>query len=101
VDILAHPGLITPEVARVAAESGVLLEITARKGHSLTNGHVAKLAEAAGAKLVFGLDAHGPGDILSEAMRDAVLRGAALTDEQLRMAAFDAPAMLRKRVGLS
>ncbi len=101
VDILAHPGLITPEVARVATESGVLLEITARKGHSLTNGHVAKLADAAGASLILGLDAHGPGDILSAAMRDAVLRGAGLTDEQLQMAAVDAPAMLRKRVGLS
>ena len=34
-DILAHPGLITEEDARLAAERGVLLEISARKGHCL------------------------------------------------------------------
>lgn len=101
VDILAHPGLITPEVARIASETGVLLEITARKGHSLTNGHVARLAEREGARVIFGLDAHGPGDILSAAMRDAVLRGAGLTEEQCRVAALDAPEWLRRKVGLA
>jgi histidinol phosphatase-like PHP family hydrolase len=100
VDILAHPGLITEEVARLAREHDVLLEITARKGHSLTNGHVAKLAKAEGAKVIYGLDAHGPGDILSEAMRDAVLRGAGMTDDQIRMAAIEAPMQLRERAGL-
>lgn len=100
VDILAHPGLITPEVARLAAENDVFLEITTRKGHCLTNGHVARLAEHHGARLIFGLDAHSPGDIASVALRDATLRGAALSDEQIRMAATDAPRMLRKRVGL-
>lgn len=54
VDILAHPGLITPKEVEAAKERGVLLEITTRKGHSLTNGHVAKLAMAAGAKLEIG-----------------------------------------------
>ena len=43
VDILAHPGLITPEEATLAAERGVALEITTRAGHSLTNGHVAAM----------------------------------------------------------
>ena len=44
VDILAHPGLITEEDARAAAENDVCLEITARNGHNRTNGHVSKLA---------------------------------------------------------
>src|SRR5512140_768862 len=52
VDILAHPGLITPEEALLAAKNGVYLEITTRKGHSLSNGHVARMAEAVGARLV-------------------------------------------------
>ena len=39
-DILAHPGNITEEDARLAAEKGVYLEITARAGHSETNQHV-------------------------------------------------------------
>ena len=43
-DVLAHPGLIAEEEAKLAAEKGVLLEITARKGHCRTNGHVAAVA---------------------------------------------------------
>ena len=36
VDILAHPGLITEEEVKLAAEKGVALEITTRGGHSYT-----------------------------------------------------------------
>ncbi|MFH2145937.1 MAG: histidinol phosphate phosphatase domain-containing protein, partial [Candidatus Omnitrophota bacterium] len=35
VNILAHPGLITLEDAKLAAEKGVFLEISGRKGHCL------------------------------------------------------------------
>ncbi len=49
VDILAHPGLIGYDQARIAAENGVYLEVSARKGHSFTNGHVVKVAKKAGA----------------------------------------------------
>jgi histidinol phosphatase-like PHP family hydrolase len=49
VDILAHPGFISREEAEVAVANDVFLELTGRKGHSLTNGYVAKLAEETGA----------------------------------------------------
>ncbi|MGZ4856822.1 MAG: histidinol phosphate phosphatase domain-containing protein, partial [Methanobacteriaceae archaeon] len=49
VDVLAHPGLITVEEGEVARENGVALEISARKGHSLGNGHVVKVAREVGA----------------------------------------------------
>lgn len=78
VDILAHPGLITFEDARMAADRGVFLEISSRKGHSFTNGHVAKLARDAGAKLVLDSDTHAPGDILGEALARKVVQGAGL-----------------------
>ena len=38
VDLLAHPGLLTPEEADLAARHGVFLELTARGGHALGNG---------------------------------------------------------------
>jgi histidinol phosphatase-like PHP family hydrolase len=85
-DVLAHPGLLTPEEAALAAEKGVCLEITTRKGHSLTNGHVAGLARAAGAKLVINNDAHAPGDLISAEMRQRVALGAGLTPEEYRQA---------------
>jgi len=48
VDILAHPGFITPEDVDLARDNSVCLEITARSGHNITNGHVARLARAGG-----------------------------------------------------
>ena len=82
-DVLAHPGLIDPEDVALAAERGVMLEISGRKGHSLTNGHVARLAVQHGAGLVFGSDGHGPGDYPSRQEAEAIARGAGLTDEQI------------------
>lgn len=81
VDILAHPGFITLAEARLAAQKGVLLELSARKGHSLSNGHVAKMAQAAGAGLAVNADAHGPGDFLSAKVAEIVALGAGLSPE--------------------
>ena len=78
VDLLAHPGLITREDARMAAERGIYLEISSRKGHSYTNGHVASLARETGAKLVMDSDTHSPGDIIGEALARKVVQGAGL-----------------------
>ena len=48
VDILAHPGLLTLEEAARARERGVFLELSARKGHALANGHVAPAGPGSG-----------------------------------------------------
>ena len=82
VDILSHPGFITDEEVRLATERGVFLEITGRKGHSLSNGHVAALAVKHGAKLVVNADAHGPGDFLTARMAEVVALGAGLSTER-------------------
>jgi histidinol phosphatase-like PHP family hydrolase len=82
-DVLAHPGLMAEEDAALAAERGVMLEISGRKGHSLTNGHVARVALAAGAGLTFGSDGHAPGDYPSREQAERIARGAGLTDEQV------------------
>jgi histidinol phosphatase-like PHP family hydrolase len=79
VDILAHPGLITKEEAELASKNGVHLEITARKGHSLSNGHVAWRAGEAGAKLVIDTDAHEPGDLITDEFARNILLGAGLS----------------------
>ena len=82
IDILAHPGLIDPADVELAARRGVSLEISARKGHSLTNGHVAKLAAEIGARLVLNSDAHEPSDLITEELAWAVARGAGLSADQ-------------------
>jgi histidinol phosphatase-like PHP family hydrolase len=87
IDILAHPGLILEEDVSLAAEKGVFLEITARKGHSLTNGHVARLAKKLGASLVLNTDAHEPSDLITDEEARRVVLGAGLNEddyEQMR-----------------
>ena len=80
-DLLAHPGLIRPEEVKLAISKGVFLEISARKGHCLTNGHVAKLATEAGARLVLNSDSHGSGDFMTEAFAAKVTQGAGLPSD--------------------
>jgi histidinol phosphatase-like PHP family hydrolase len=82
VDILAHPGFITKDEVRLAAEKGVFLELTCRKGHSLTNGHVAGIAADTGALLVVNADAHGPDDFMTAEMAETVALGAGLSKER-------------------
>lgn len=79
IDLLAHPGFITEEEALLAASKGILLELSGRKGHSLTNGHVAKMAQKTGALLAINADAHTPGDFLSAEMAQKVGLGAGLS----------------------
>jgi histidinol phosphatase-like PHP family hydrolase len=78
VDILAHPGLITSEEGKNAADYGVMLEITARGGHNRTNGHVARIAETTGCRLVVDSDAHSPGDLMTGRARETIARGAGI-----------------------
>jgi putative hydrolase len=83
VDILAHPGLISREEAELAARNGVYLEITSRKGHSLSNGHVARLAVETGARLVIDTDTHEPGDLITDEFALSILLGAGLNRERI------------------
>ncbi|MBI5187288.1 MAG: histidinol phosphate phosphatase domain-containing protein [Nitrospinae bacterium] len=76
VDILAHPGLITEGDVRLAAEKGIYLELSGRKGHSYSNGHVAALAMRFGAKLVINSDTHAPGDLMSLEFARNLVKGA-------------------------
>ncbi len=98
-DILTHPGLISGEDARLAKERGVALEITARKGHSLANGHVARTALEHGATLVVNTDAHSPSDLIDadEAMK--VLLGAGLSREDAARALRASEAIVKKILG--
>lgn len=98
VDILAHPGLITEEEAQLAAQKNVYLEITTRRGHSLTNGHVAGLAKKHQAPLVLDNDAHSVSDFVGEAMAMKIARGAGLTDTEIS-AMLDNSRRIVQRIG--
>jgi histidinol phosphatase-like PHP family hydrolase len=97
VDILAHPGLISEAEVRLAKKKGVLLEITARKGHSLTNGHVARLAMKTGASLVYNTDSHSPGDFTPWETARRIILGAGLTERDARRMQENARELLARR----
>ena len=85
IDILAHPGLITAEDIKLAKKRGIFLEISARKGHSLANGHLVRLARELRAlhMLVISSDAHSPDDLLTVERQRAVGLGAGLLPDEL------------------
>jgi len=98
VDVLAHPGLLTIAEARLAAERGCLVEITTRPGHSLTNGHVARVCVEAGAPMVVNSDSHEPEDLADLAFAQCVAAGAGLGEGQVRVATVDNPRAFVARI---
>ncbi len=100
VDILAHPGLLTPEEARLAEANGIFLEISARKGHCLGNGRVASLARAAGARLLVNSDAHDPGDLLTADFQLSVAMGAGLDRHEVQEGLSTSIEVLLERLGI-
>jgi len=101
VDILAHPGLVTIEEAKLAAKNGVFVEISARKGHSLTNGHVVKTALAAGCKMLLDSDAHDSPDLLSPELATAILLGSGLGERESKEVLSINPSILLKKLPLT
>ena len=99
VDVLAHPGLIVYDDARLASENGVFLEVSARKGHSFTNGHVVRTAKAAGAATVLDSDAHEPEDLLNPELTRKIAKGAGLSDEEVHALLELNPHSLLTRLG--
>jgi len=95
-DILVHPGLISEDDARFAAERSIYLELSARKGHSLSNGHVAKHAKRLGVKMVLNTDAHSPSDLIGDEMAMKIALGAGLTEEDFKRITKNAEEILEK-----
>lgn len=83
VDILAHPGLITTEDILLARDRGVTLEITSRKGHSLSNGYIAKEAVKFGIPLSMNTDAHSPADLITKETARRILLSAGIEESHI------------------
>lgn len=96
IDILAHPGLITLEEAALARERGIFLELSARKGHGLANGHVARVALEVGASLLVNTDSHSPSDLITRQQAERIAKGAGLRDAAVQTLFTDAEALARR-----
>ncbi|MCF8053894.1 MAG: histidinol phosphate phosphatase domain-containing protein [Deltaproteobacteria bacterium] len=84
VDILAHPGLLSVKEAKLAAQKGIHIEITSRRGGCLTNGHVANLARKYSVPLIINSDTHAPSDLLSAEKYYQVALGAGLSPAEFK-----------------
>ena len=82
VDILAHPGLITSEEIAAAAENGIFIELSARRGHSSSNAHIVSVSQRSGLRLLVNSDAHNEDDLLSFELAQTILGQAGLDDQQ-------------------
>ncbi len=98
VDILAHPGLITPEEALLAAQNNVFLELTSRHGHNLTNSHIATIAQKTGAKLLVNSDAHDNHDLLAAATAFTTASASGLTKQQCHSVLTENPLLLLQKL---
>lgn len=99
VDILAHPGHMVEEVAEIASENGIFIEITTRRGHSTANAHVAKLAGKAGALMLLNSDTHDEDDLLTDLQAREVLRQAGLSSRKFKQILELNPLKLLQRIG--
>ncbi|MBM4419216.1 MAG: histidinol phosphate phosphatase domain-containing protein [Chloroflexi bacterium] len=98
VDVVAHPGLLLLEEAGEACRRGIFLEISPRRGHSLANGHVARLSEATGARGIVNSDGHSPADLLTAELARHVARCSGLGEEMVRRVVKDHPRALLARI---
>ncbi len=82
-DILAHPGIISEEDLLLAKEKNVTLEITARKGHCLSNGYVATRAMRFGVPLCINTDAHSPSDLITKDFAVRILLASGIDENRI------------------
>ncbi|HTZ61338.1 MAG TPA: histidinol phosphate phosphatase domain-containing protein [Thermoplasmata archaeon] len=98
VDVLAHPGLLDAKDADLAKANGVALEISGRRGHSLCNGLVTRLALEAGADLVVDSDAHSVHDLIPIEQARRIALGAGVREPDLERVLYATPARLVRRL---
>lgn len=95
-DILAHPGIISTEDLLLAKEKGVTLEITSRKGHSLSNGYVAKEAMKFGVPLCINTDAHSPSDLITKETAIRILLASGIEENRIDLIFENSKALVEK-----
>lgn len=98
VDILAHPGFLDSDTINNIIENKIFLEITSRKGHSLTNGHVAKVARDYNIPTLINTDTHSPTDLITIDFAKKVGLGCGMSDKEVKLSLKDNPIKILERI---
>ena len=99
-DFLAHPGIISEEDVKLAADYNVFLEVTSRKGHCLGNGRLVAFARKAHAKLIINSDAHDPSDLYSPDHYKKTALGANLSSDEFDRVINEVERFIKKKLVL-
>ena len=84
VNILAHPGILYGRGCKTCGgEKQVTLEISARRGHSLYNGHVARMWYKYGFPLVLNTDTHYPDNLIDDMFAEILIISAGVNKEDV------------------
>ncbi|MFN4227421.1 MAG: histidinol phosphate phosphatase domain-containing protein [Candidatus Ratteibacteria bacterium] len=83
IDILAHPGILSEDEAKLAFERKINIEISARKGHSLSNGHIVRLWYEYGFPLILNTDTHSPDDLIIDEIAKKIIISAGVKVEDV------------------
>ncbi|MCM8769008.1 MAG: histidinol phosphate phosphatase domain-containing protein [Candidatus Omnitrophica bacterium] len=98
IDVLAHPGLLSEEEARIAAERGVAVELTSRHGHSLGNGLTALRWYQFHFPLVLNTDTHGPEDLIDDDMAKKIMLGSGIRPDDVAEIMKNSHSLLERKV---
>ncbi len=93
VNILAHPGFVKSEDVDLANQNNVYLELSARCGHCVANGHVAQ----SGAGLLVNTDCHGA-ELISLKQAQSVAEGAGLDTKMAQRVTIQNPTTLLREI---
>lgn len=88
IDILAHPGLLSAEDAKIAAEKNIAIEISSRAGHCLGNGNIVKLWMKYNFPVVLNTDTHSSENLIEINFAKKILLCAGV-DELKLQSVFD------------
>jgi histidinol phosphatase-like PHP family hydrolase len=97
-DILAHPGMLSRDDFLFAKEKGTTLEVTARKGHSLSNGYVVKWASTLGVPLTINTDAHAPSDLINMDFARRILLSAGVDEAKVDLVFQNARGLVERAI---
>ncbi|HPP66314.1 MAG TPA: histidinol phosphate phosphatase domain-containing protein [bacterium] len=84
IDILAHPGLLSEDDAKIAAKRNIAIEISTRHGHCLGNGNIVKLWEKYNFPAVLNTDTHSPENLIELNFAKRVLLCAGVEESKLQ-----------------
>ncbi|HOL22623.1 MAG TPA: histidinol phosphate phosphatase domain-containing protein [bacterium] len=95
-DILAHPGLLEEEEAKLAAEKKIAIEISARQGHCLSNGRIVRLWYKYGFPVVLNTDTHSPENLIDDGFARTLIISAGIKEEDVKKVLDNSSAIVKR-----